>query len=56
VLFYFIDRVDKKEIFIKHEVKEASVAYKHLSPVMSHVLEWKEARNQERSEDEPKEL
>jgi membrane protein required for colicin V production len=48
VLFYFIDTVDKKEIFIKHEVKEASVAYKHLSPVMSHVLEWKETRDQEK--------
>ena len=48
VLFYFIDTVDKKEIFIKHEVKEASIAYKHLSPVMSHVLEWKEMREQEK--------
>lgn len=56
VLFYFIDSVDKKEIFIKHEVKEDSVAYKHLSPVMSHVLEWKESREQECSENEPKEL
>jgi len=56
VLFYFIDSVDKKEIFIKHEVKEDSVAYKHLSPVMSHVLEWKETREQKCSEDEPKEL
>ena len=56
VLFYFIDSVDKKEILIKHEVKEASVAYKHLSPVMSHVLEWKESRNQDCSEEEPKEL
>ena len=48
VLFYFIDTVDKKEIFIKHEVKEASIAYKHLSPVMSHVLEWKETHEQEK--------
>lgn len=56
VLFYFIDSVDKKEILIKHEVKEASVAYKHLSPVMSHVLEWKESRNQDCSEEESKEL
>ena len=48
VLFYFIDTVDKKEIVIKHEVKEASIAYKHLSPVMSHVLEWKETRDQEK--------
>ena len=48
VLFYFIDSVDKKEIVIKHEVKEASVAYKHLSPVMSHILEWKETRDQEK--------
>lgn len=56
VLFYFIDSVDKKEIFIKHEVKEDSVAYKYLSPVMSHVLEWKESREQECSENEPKEL
>ena len=52
VLFYFIDTVDKKEILIKHEVKEASVAYKHLSPVMSHVLEWKEARDCEKEEAE----
>ena len=52
VLFYFIDTVDKKEILIKHEVKEASVAYKHLSPVMSHVLEWKEARDSEKEEAE----
>ena len=56
VLFYFIDSVDKKEILIKHEVKEASVAYKHLSPVMSHLLEWKESRNQDCSEEESKEL
>ena len=56
VLFYFIDSVDKKEILIKHEVKEASVAYKHLSTVMSHVLEWKESRNQDCSEEESKEL
>ena len=48
VLFYFIDSVDKKEIVIKHEVKEASIAYKHLSPVMSHILEWKETRDQEK--------
>ena len=47
VLFYFIDTIDKNEILIKHEVKEASVAYKHLSPVMSHVLQWKETQNQE---------
>jgi len=52
VLFYFIDTVDKKEIFIKHEVKEASVAYKHLSPVMSHVLEWKETRDKEKEKEE----
>lgn len=52
VLFYFIDTVDKKEILVKHEVKEASVAYKHLSPVMSHVLEWKETRDQEKEEAE----
>lgn len=52
VLFYFIDSVDKKEIFIKHEVKEDSVAYKHLSPVMSHILEWKEIREQEIEEKE----
>ena len=50
VLFYFIDTVDKKEILIKHDVKEASVAYKHLSPVMSHVLEWKETRDTEKEE------
>lgn len=56
VLFYFIDSVDKKEVLIKHEVKEESVAYKHLSPVMSHVLEWKESRNQDCAEEEPKEL
>ena len=49
VLFYFIDTVDKKEIFIKRDVKESSVAYKHLSPVMSHVLEWKETREQEKA-------
>ena len=48
VLFYFIDTVDKKEIVFKHEVKEASIAYKHLSPVMSHILEWKETRDQEK--------
>ena len=48
VLFYFIDTVDKKEIVFKHEVKETSVAYKHLSPVMSHILEWKETRDQEK--------
>ena len=47
VLFYFIDTIDKKEMLIKHEVKEDSVAYKHLSPVMSHVLEWKETREKE---------
>ena len=55
VLFYFIDSVDKKEILIKHEVKEDSVAYKHLSPVMSHVLEWKESREQECHENGRKE-
>ena len=54
VLFYFIDSVDKKEIFIKHEVKEDSVAYKHLSPVMSHVLEWKETRELEKEQQAPK--
>ena len=50
VLFYFVDTVDKKEIFVKHEVKETSVAYRCLSPVMSHVLEWKETRKQETEE------
>lgn len=55
VLFYFIDSVDKKEILIKHEVKEVSVAYKRLSPVMSHVLEWKESREQECPENGRKE-
>lgn len=49
VLFYFIDSVDKKEILIKREVKESSIAYKYLSPVMSHVLEWKEIRDQEKN-------
>ena len=53
VLFYFIDTVDKKEILFKHEVKEASVAYKHLSPVMSHILEWKEAREHEQNPESP---
>ncbi len=55
VLFYFIDTVDKKEIFIKHEVKESSVAYKHLSPVMSHILDWKETREQEKEQEKEKE-
>lgn len=50
VLFYFIDTIDKKEILVKHEVKEASIAYKHLSPVMSHILEWKETRDMEDKE------
>lgn len=48
VLFYFIDTVDKNEILIKHEVKESSIAYKHLSPVMSHVLEWRETQKKEK--------
>ena len=52
VLFYFIDTVDKNEILIKHEVKESSIAYKHLSPVMSHVLEWRETQKKEK-EDTP---
>lgn len=52
VLFYFIDTIDKKEILVKHEVKEASIAYKHLSPVMSHILEWKETRDMEEKDKE----
>ena len=52
VLFYFIDTIDKKEVVIKHEVKEASIAYKCLSPVMSHVLEWKETREKETEKEE----
>ena len=50
VLFYFIDTVDKNEVFVKHEVKETSVAYRCLSPVMSHVLEGKETQKQETEE------
>ena len=52
VLFYFIDTIDKKEMLIKHEVKEDSVAYKCLSPVMSHVLEWKETQEKEKEKKE----
>lgn len=41
VIFYFIDSVDKKEVFIKKEVKEQSVAYRAISPIMSFMTDWK---------------
>ncbi len=39
--FYFINMVDKNELLIKREVKEASMLYKHVEPIVPEILVWK---------------
>ena len=42
ILFLLFNKIDKKELLIKKETKEASVAYRYLEPIAPKILVWKD--------------
>ena len=51
VLFYLIDMIDSKEIIIKKEIKEKSLVYEYIEPIVPHALEWDIIKHFDNQED-----
>lgn len=41
MFFYLLNRVDQHEMLIKNDIKEHSLAYKHIEPIVPEIILWK---------------
>jgi len=47
VILYTFEMVDKKEIVFKKELKEKSIAFQYVEPIVPHALHWPKLTNEE---------
>ena len=46
VLFYGLQMLDQREILLKKEFKEKSIAYQYIEPIVPHALHWHEEHSE----------
>lgn len=44
VIFYFINTVDKKEMFLKKHIKEKSFLYRYVEPIAVKIISWQQEK------------
>lgn len=47
IIFLLLNKIDQKQIIIKKETKEASLAYQYLEPLAPKLIIWKDKLNKE---------